>query len=85
MHLRERTPFKIYAHARILDVLDANPIFKVLASDLVTRETLSTGATTALCGPDGADSGLRVTPFSVPGKVALYMETASEGCFPAAS
>ena len=79
LHLRERTPFKIYAHTRILAVLDANPIFKVLAPDVVTRETLSTGATTILCGPDGVDSGLRVTPFAVPGKVALYMETADRG------
>ncbi|MHA1600998.1 MAG: pyrroloquinoline quinone biosynthesis protein PqqB [Alphaproteobacteria bacterium] len=78
LHLRERTPFKIYAHTRILDVLDANPIFKVLAPDVVTRETLSNGAATALCGPDGTDSGLRVTPFAVPGKVALYMETPGE-------
>ncbi len=77
LHLRERTPFKIYAHPRIFGVLDANPIFKVLAPDMVTRETLSTGATTALRGPDGADSGLRLTPFAVPGKVALYMEDAS--------
>lgn len=79
LHLRERTPYRIYAHARILGVLDANPIFTVLAPDLVTRETLSTGATTALCGPDGVDSGLRVTPFAVPGKVALYMEAAGDG------
>ena len=79
LHLRERTPYRIYAHARILGVLDANPIFSVLAPDVVSRETLSTGATTALCGPDGVDSGLRVTPFAVPGKVALYMETAGGG------
>jgi len=79
LHLRERTPYRIYAHARILGVLDANPIFTVLAPDVVTRETLSTGETAALCGPDGVDSGLRVTPFAVPGKVALYMETAGDG------
>ncbi len=79
LHLRERTPYKIYAHTRILAVLDANPIFKVLAPDVVTRESLSTDATTILCGPDGIDSGLRVTPFAVPGKVALYMETADRG------
>jgi len=79
LHLRERTPFKIYAHPRIFAVLDANPIFKVLAPDVVTRETLSTGTTTALCGPDGVDSGLRLTPFAVPGKIALYMESAGAG------
>ncbi len=78
LHLRERTPFRIYAHARILRVLDANPIFKILAPDLVTREILSIGTTTALRGPDGVDSGLRLTPFAVPGKVALYMEAAGD-------
>jgi len=79
LHLRERTPFRIFAHSRIFGVLDANPIFKVLAPDVVTRETLTTGAATVLSGSDGADSGLRVTPFAVPGKVALYMEAAGEG------
>lgn len=79
LHVRERTPFRIYADARILRVLDANPIFKVLAPGVVTRETLSPGTLTTLCDPDGADSGLRITPFAVPGKVALYMESAGDG------
>ncbi len=79
LHLRERTPFKLYAHARIFAVLDQNPIFKVLAPDMVTREVLATGQATKLRGPDGADSGLRVTPFAVPGKVALYNEQAGQG------
>jgi len=79
LNLRERTPFKIYAHPRILAVLDANPIFKVLAPDVVTRKELTTGTTTTLWRPDGTDSGLRVTPFTVPGKVALFMESAGKG------
>ena len=79
LHLRERTAFKVFAHPRIFAVLDSNPIFRVLAPDLVTRETLQTGTTTALTGPGGRDSGLRVTPFAVPGKVALFMEDASKG------
>lgn len=76
LHLRERTAFKVFAHPRILAVLDGNPIFRVLAPDVVTRETLETDTTLALTGPDGYDSGLRVTPFAVPGKVALFMEDA---------
>lgn len=72
LNLRERTPFAVYAHPRVLDVLDANPIFRVLAPDVVTREPFELNATFAL-------GGLRVTPFAVPGKVALYMEDESKG------
>lgn len=75
LHLRERTAFKLWGHQRIFSVLDANPIFKVLAPDLVTREVLEIERQQVLIGPDGHDSGLRLTPFAVPGKVALYMES----------
>ncbi len=33
--LRERQPFTLYATQRILAVLDANPVFEVLARDVV--------------------------------------------------
>ena len=79
LHLRERTPYVLYAHPRIFSVIDQNPIFQVLAPDVVSREALSLGQPVALAGPDGADSGLRMTPFAVPGKVALYMEDESKG------
>ena len=82
LHLRERTAFRIYAHPRIFGVLDANPIFKVLAPGLVVREALSNGSPQRLTGPDGADSGLRISAFPVPGKVALFMESSgTEGNF----
>ena len=79
LHLRERTPFVIYGHPRILAVLDQNPIFGVLAPDVVTRRTLATDEACRLTGPDNADAGLEVTPITVPGKVALYMEDAAKG------
>jgi pyrroloquinoline quinone biosynthesis protein B len=79
LHLRERTAFKIFANKRIFGVLDCNPIFKVLAPDIVTREELVAGQKTILAGPNGADSGLRVTPFVVPGKIPLFMEDAAKG------
>ncbi len=75
LHLRERTAFTLWAHSRIFSVLDRNPIFKVLAPDLVTREVLEVNRQRPLFGPDGKDSGLRLTPFVAPGKVALYMES----------
>ena len=79
LHLRERTPFVIYGHQRILDVLEQNPIFRVLAPEMVRRIPFKLDQTIHLATPDGEDSGLRVTPFAVPGKVALYMEDANQG------
>ncbi len=79
LHLRERTSFVIYGHPRILAVLDRNPIFDVLAPDVVTRQALATGEACRLSGPDNVDAGLEVTPITVPGKVALYMEDAAKG------
>jgi len=79
LNLRERTAFVIYGHRRILEVLDRNPIFQVLAPDVVRREALSLGEKIALRGPDGEASGLLLEAFAVPGKVALYMEDAAKG------
>lgn len=79
LHLRERTPFLIYGHPRILGVLERNPIFRVLAPDVVPRSSLALNEKVALAGPDGSASGLFLEAFSVPGKVALYMEDAVKG------
>lgn len=79
LHLRERTPFVIYAHPRIFDVLDENPIFGVLSSDLVKRQPFVLDRSFALRDHGGKESGLEVTPFAVPGKVALYKEDAGRG------
>ncbi len=79
LNLRERTAFVVYGHARILAVLDRNPIFQVLAPDVVQRRPLSLNERIALTGPDGNASGLRLEAFPVPGKVALYMEDAAKG------
>ncbi len=79
LHLRERTGFVVYAHARVLDILEGNPVFNVLAADVVERVAFTLGETLTVRDRDGEDCGLRVTPFAVPGKVALYMEDASQG------
>lgn len=75
LHLRERQPFTIYASARVLDVLRANPIFGVLAEDCVRREAVPLGQPFEPRHVDGSGSGLEVELFDVPGKVALYLET----------
>jgi pyrroloquinoline quinone biosynthesis protein B len=75
--LRERQPFTIYGTARIHQVLDANPIFEVLARDVVARRCVAVGAPIMLALPDGSPSGLSIELFPVPGKVPLYLEEAA--------
>ena len=79
LHLRERTPFVVFAHERVFSVLDGNPIFRVLAADVVRRRPLTLDESIPLLGHDGADSGLRITAFGVPGKVALFLEDEKAG------
>lgn len=66
--MRERSNFTIYATAETLAVIADNPIFDVLASDIVLRQPAALSQTFAL--PNGLDAEL----FAVPGKVALYLE-----------
>ncbi len=76
--LRERQRFTLYATARVHAVLDANPIFEVLARDVVARETLQLDEDRRVDLPDRTPSGLTVRPFAVPGKVPLYLERQGE-------
>jgi pyrroloquinoline quinone biosynthesis protein B len=69
--LREREPFTIHASARILGILDANPVFEVLARDVVERRAVPLDTPVAL------DGGLTIELFAVPGKVPLYLEQGS--------
>jgi pyrroloquinoline quinone biosynthesis protein B len=73
--LRERHAFTIYGTERIHQILDANPIFEVLARDIVMRQRIAVGTAAMLTLPDGTPSGLSVELLSVPGKVPLYLET----------
>lgn len=70
--MRERQPFTIHATQRIHAVLDANPIFEVLARDVVARDV------EALDVPFMLDGPLTARFFAVPGKVPLYLESGSE-------
>ncbi|MFQ5935790.1 MAG: pyrroloquinoline quinone biosynthesis protein PqqB [Acidiferrobacterales bacterium] len=79
LHLRERTPLALYGHPRILAILEQNPIFRVLAPDVVDRIPFALDETLPLCDRGGKDSTLRVTSFALPGKVALFMEDATKG------
>ena len=74
LNLRESQPLNLYGTRRVLDVLAANPIFNVLNPEFVRRVDLRLEQPTALNLADGAPSGIEVTPFTVPGKVALWLE-----------
>lgn len=75
LNLRESQPLRLYATPKVLDVLAANSIFNVLNPDFVAREALGLDEPTPLICPDGSDSGIVLVPFSVPGKVALWLES----------
>lgn len=69
LHLRERHPFELWAAPPAQAVLDANPIFRALNPEVVTRRALPLDAAFDLLG-------LRVTAYPVPGKVPLFAEGA---------
>jgi len=77
LSMREGTPFAIHAHARVLDLLDANPIFNVLDRTRVPRKAIMPDVAFEPALPDGSPSGLLVEAFEVAGKVAWYMEGAT--------
>ncbi len=79
LNLRESQPLNVYATGRVLGVLAANSIFNVLNPEFVTRIPMQLDKPVALKRPDGAALGLTVTPFAVPGKVALWLEDATKG------
>jgi len=74
LHLREGTPFALYAHRKVLAVLDRNPIFEVVDRAVVPRRGLESEDLVLV--NDAADEplGLAVRPFLAPGKVPLYLE-----------
>jgi len=74
LSMREGSPFKLYAHPRVLAILKANSIFNVLSEKNVRREAIAIDQGFEPTLPDGSPSGLEVLPFAVPGKSAWYLE-----------
>lgn len=74
LHLREGTPFALYAPPRVLQALDASPIFEVVNRSVVPRRAFTFDRIENLTDAAGAELGLTVEPFIVPGKVPLYAE-----------
>ncbi|MEZ5444762.1 MAG: pyrroloquinoline quinone biosynthesis protein PqqB [Gammaproteobacteria bacterium] len=77
--LRESQPLTVYGTRRVQGVLADNKIFNVLNPQFVKREVLTLDQPTELRHVDGSASGIVVVPFSVPGKVALWLEDATKG------
>jgi pyrroloquinoline quinone biosynthesis protein B len=67
LHLRERQPFTLMGAPPTLAVLDANPIFRVLAPGVVTREAIT-------LDEPFETLGIAATAYAVPGKVPLFSE-----------
>jgi pyrroloquinoline quinone biosynthesis protein B len=74
--LRERQKLTVYGTRQVIDVLNANSVFEVLARDLVARRVIELETLLPLDLPDGRASGLTAELFAVPGKVPLYLESA---------
>lgn len=75
LHLRERQAFSLYGAAGTLAVLDANPIFRALNPEFVTRHAMPLAGEFAPLDGAGQPLGLTVTAYVVPGKVPLFAET----------
>lgn len=79
LNLRESQKLSLFATARVQAALRANSIFGVLSDSFVDRRELPLERPTELCDGAGRASGLNVTAFTVPGKVALYLENLAAG------
>jgi pyrroloquinoline quinone biosynthesis protein B len=77
--LRESQPYVMYGTQRVLSVLADNSIFNVVNRDLVARNALSLDQPTRIVDANGEALGLEIELFSVPGKVALFLEDAAKG------
>lgn len=74
LSMRESSPFTVYAHEKVLAILNANSIFNVLNDKYVLRQPIAINEPFEPRLPDGARSGLQVLPFAVSGKSAWYLE-----------
>lgn len=81
LSLREGQAFPVYATGRVHSVLEANSIFNVLSRDLVARRALKLDVEQPLLDAWGNDSGVRLEAFTVPGKVALWLENPEQENF----
>src|SRR5215471_12349830 len=73
LSMREGSPFTIYAHEKVLAILNANSIFNVLNEKNVQRQPIGIREPFEPRLPDESRCGIEVLPFAVPGKSAWYL------------
>jgi pyrroloquinoline quinone biosynthesis protein B len=74
LSMREGWPFTIYAHRKVLMILNSNSIFNVLNEKNVRRQPIEVDTIFEPKLPDGMPSGIEILPFAVAGKSAWYLE-----------
>tara|TARA_B100001989_G_scaffold113013_1_gene79256 strand:- start:4423 stop:5355 length:933 start_codon:yes stop_codon:yes gene_type:complete len=79
INLRESQKFNLYATNRVLDVIGKNSIFNVLNPKFVKKLPIKLANILELNDTEDNFSGISIKPFSVPGKVALWLEDESKG------
>ena len=79
INLRESQRFNLYATNRVLEVIGKNSIFNVLNPKFVKKLPIELESILKLNDTEDNFSGISIKPFSVPGKVALWLEDESKG------
>ncbi|MEM7467805.1 MAG: pyrroloquinoline quinone biosynthesis protein PqqB [Pseudomonadota bacterium] len=79
LNLRESQAFTLYGTPRVLSVLEANSIFNVLNPKFVNREPIQLDQEIDVVDGAGEPLGIKIVPFAVPGKVALWLEDEKKG------
>ena len=79
INLRESQAFNLYGTEKVLSVIKQNSIFNVLNPKFVNRIPFELMKPIELKYNDGTKSEIVVTPFAVPGKVALWLEDKNKG------
>ncbi len=74
LSLREVQPFALYATRRVHSVLDANAIFNVVNREHVPRRPVQLDESMPILDATGEPTGICIETFTVPGKVALWLE-----------
>lgn len=74
LSLREVQPFALYATRRVHSVLDANAIFNVVNREHVPRRPVQLDESMPILDAAGEPTGIWIETFTVPGKVALWLE-----------
>jgi pyrroloquinoline quinone biosynthesis protein B len=77
LNLRESQPLRLLGTGRVISVLESNSIFNVLNPKFVQRDRLNLEEKCDVTTVEGTSMGLSIKPFSVPGKVALWLEDKS--------